>query len=70
MSGTGNNSHAYCVGQKLQMRNGGNIVSRAAGPCHVISLLPRDSGPPLYRVQSEAENFERIVAEADLSLID
>ena len=62
--------HAYRVGQRLQMRNGGNVLSRAAGPCQVISLLPHESGPPLYRVQSEAENFERIVAEADLSLID
>jgi len=34
----------------------------------VVALLPYEGkGPLQYRVRSDAEQFERIVAEADLS---
>ncbi len=50
------------------MLNGGRTLARAAAFCKVVSLLPYEGhGPLLYRVRSETEAFERIVAEADLS---
>ena len=60
--------HRYRTGERLRMGNGGNIVSRAAAYCKVVALLPYEGrGALLYRVRSEAEAFERVVAEGDLS---
>lgn len=61
-------THRYRVGERLRMGNGGNVLARASAACKVISLLPYEGrGPLLYRVRSDAEAFERVVAEADLS---
>ena len=50
------------------MTGGGQVVQRTASSCKIISLLPYEGhGALLYRVRSEAEAFERIVAEADLT---
>ena len=60
--------HRYRASERLRMGNGGNIVSRAASYCKVVALLPYEGhGALLYRVRSEAEAFERVVAEGDLS---
>lgn len=60
--------HRYRVGERLRMTHGGNIVARQGGGCKVVSLVPYEGyGPMLYRVRSETESFERIVAEADLT---
>jgi hypothetical protein len=60
--------HRYVVGDRLRMTGGGQVVQRTASSCRVISLLPYEGrGPLQYRVRSEAEAFERIVAEADLT---
>ena len=43
-------------------------VARVAASCKVIALLPYEGhGALLYRIRSDAEAFERVVAEADLS---
>lgn len=61
-------AHRYHVGERLRMTGGGQSVQRAASTCKVISLLPYEGhGALLYRVRSETESFERIVAEADLA---
>lgn len=61
-------THRYGLGERLRMRNGGNILSRAAAECTVKALLPYEGrGAPLYRVQSDTEQFERVVNEGDLS---
>lgn len=61
-------AHRYHIGERLRMRNGGYSVARAAAYCKVVLLLPYEGrGALLYRVRSETESFERIVAEADLS---
>ena len=57
----------YQIGQRLALKGGGNHWARTASTCSVTAVLPRDAGPFLYRVRSEAENYERVVAEADLS---
>jgi hypothetical protein len=59
--------HRYRVGDRLRMNGGGQAVQRAASGCKVMALLPYEGrGALLYRVRSEAEAFERVVAEADL----
>ncbi|MEQ1770167.1 MAG: hypothetical protein ABL879_10030 [Devosia sp.] len=61
-------AHRYHIGQRLHLGNGGNIISRAAAFCTVVSLLPYEGrGSLFYRVRSESEQFERVVAEGDLS---
>ena len=60
--------HRYSVGDRLRMGSGGYTTARVASICKVVALLPYEGhGPLLYRVHSEAEAFERVVAEADLS---
>jgi hypothetical protein len=61
-------SHRYRVGESLRMTGGGQSLQRAASTCKVVFLLPYEGhGTLLYRVRSDTESFERIVAEADLA---
>ena len=59
--------HRYHIGQQLRMVAGGRSWARPEGPCRVVALLPHDSGPFLYRIRSEAESFERVISEDDLT---
>ena len=60
--------HRYHVGERLRLAYGGNITGRAGAGCKVLLLMPYEGrGPLLYRVRSDIEAFERVVAEADLS---
>lgn len=59
--------HRFQVGERVRMIGGGNRWARAEAICRIVSLLPHESGPFLYRVQSEAESYQRVVDEADLS---
>ncbi len=60
--------HRYHVGERLRMANGGYSVARAGSFCKITALLPYEGhGSLLYRVRSETEQFERVVAEADLT---
>lgn len=61
-------AHRYHVGERLSMTSGGYSVARAGSFCKITALLPYEGkGALLYRVRSETEQFERVVAEADLS---
>jgi hypothetical protein len=61
-------AHRYHVGERLRLGNGGYSIARAASFCKVTALLPYEGhGSLLYRVRSELEQFERVVAEGDLS---
>jgi hypothetical protein len=61
-------AHRYRVGERLQMANGGRTFSRVAATCVVVARLPYEGhGSLLYRVRSETEQYERVVAEMDLS---
>ncbi|MFC3705564.1 hypothetical protein ACFOOL_12425 [Devosia honganensis] len=62
--------HRYKVGQMLELRSAPRHSNRPAGPCEVISCLPHESGPLLYRVKSRNETNDRVVAEADLRPTD
>ena len=59
-------THRYRIGQRLRIAGGGRYWGHLGGYCRVIALMPHESGPFLYRIRSETENFERIVAEVDL----
>lgn len=59
--------HRFKVGARLRMKQGGNSVARPASFCRVVFLLPFEGSQLLYRVKSETESFERVVAEADLA---
>ena len=56
-------------GERLRMVGGGTTLRRDESICRVTSLLPHEGGPLLYRVRSELESFERVVAESDLSAV-
>ena len=58
--------HRFKVGARLRMKQGGLAVARPASFCRVMFLLPFEGGQLYYRVKSEQESFERVVAEADL----
>ena len=61
-------THRYRVGERLQMTNGGRTFSRVAALCIVVARLPHEGrGHLLYRVRSDTEQYERVVAEMDLS---
>ncbi|MEO8756869.1 MAG: hypothetical protein ABI398_03815 [Devosia sp.] len=61
-------THRYHVSERLRMAQGGYSVVRAGAFCQVTALLPYEGkGALLYRVRSETEQFERVVAEGDLS---
>lgn len=61
--------HRYHVGERLQMLGGGRSWARAEAMCRVTALMPHERGPLLYRVRSEMESFERVVAEDDLTTL-
>ncbi len=60
-------SHRYKVGQMLELRSAPRHSNRPAGPCEVLTCMPHEKGPVLYRVKSWGESNERVVEEADLS---
>ncbi len=62
--------HRYHVGETLHMTAGGRDISRAGSACQVTAVLPHETGPLLYRVRSEAESYERVVVEADLTPVE
>lgn len=62
--------HRFKIGQMLDLRSAPRLSNRPSGPCEVISCLPHEKGPILYRVRSQREAIERIVEEVDLSPSD
>jgi hypothetical protein len=61
--------HRFRIGERLQMNGGGRSWARAEAVCRVTALMPHERGPLLYRVRSEMESFERVVAEDDLTTL-
>lgn len=62
--------HRFTTGQVLDLRSAPRQSNRPSGPCEVISCLPHEKGPILYRVRSRSETVERVVDEVDLSPSD
>ena len=60
-------THQFGIGERLVMRPGGTVLARVGSACKVVALLPYEGrGSLLYRVRSEAEQYDRVVAEIDL----
>lgn len=59
--------HRFKTGQMLDLRSAPRQSNRPSGPCEVISCLPHENGPILYRIRSHREAVERVVEEVDLS---
>lgn len=62
--------HRYRIGERVRMTGGGSNWARSEALCSIVALLPHERGPVLYRVQSDAENCQRVVEETDLSTLD
>jgi hypothetical protein len=62
--------HRFRPGQVLDLRSAPRHSNRPSGPCDVLSCLPHDMGPVLYRVKARSESIERVVDEVDLSPSD
>jgi hypothetical protein len=60
-------AHRYRVGERLALGRGSTSFARPVAACKVVALVPHETGPLLYRIRSDIENFERIVDEADLA---
>lgn len=61
-------THRFHIGERLRMTNGGRTFSRIASSCVVVARLPYEGhGHLYYRVRSDTEQYERVVAEMDLS---
>ena len=63
-------THRYRIGQRLRIVGSGRYWGRVGGECKVVALMPHESGPFLYRVRTDNENFERVVSGADLSALN
>lgn len=61
--------HRYRIGDRVRMTGGGSNWARNEALCSIVALLPHERGPVLYRVQSDAENCQRVVEETDLSTL-
>lgn len=61
-------AHRFRIGERLTMTHGGRTLARIAATCIVVARLPYEGhGSLLYRVRSDTEQYERVVAEMDLS---
>jgi hypothetical protein len=59
--------HKYRIGQRLRLIGSGSSWGRTSGLCKVVAIMPYEGTALLYRVRSELEQFERVVAEAELA---
>ncbi len=59
--------HKFKVGQMVDVRPDGGRSYRTAGVSEILTCMPHDRGPLLYRVRSVAEAYDRVVAEGDLA---
>lgn len=56
----------YKVGDMIVLKSGLTRTAKADKRCRISSILPNDHGHVQYRVQFDAENFERRITEADI----
>ncbi|KKB11152.1 hypothetical protein VE25_14120 [Devosia geojensis] len=58
--------HKYAVGQMVDLIPSPRLSNRPSGLCEVLVQLPFEGSRLQYRVQSLAENNQRVVNEEDL----
>jgi hypothetical protein len=59
-------THRFKSGDRVRVLGHRATLQRADGAYSVLSTLPYEGGTLQYRVRSDEERYERIVAEADL----
>jgi len=59
--------HKYKVGQAVDLSPGRWSVPASTRAYKIVRLLPIEGGQLTYRVKSEAETFERIAKESELT---
>ena len=61
--------HRFATGQRVRLRPSHTAFPAGSGSFKIIAPLPIErSGEIRYRIKSEAENFERVADESNLSL--
>jgi hypothetical protein len=61
--------HRFSVGQRVRFRAGHGVMPAGSGSFKIIIAMPIErAGEVRYRIKSEAENFERVADEMNLSL--
>lgn len=62
-------THRFSVGQRVRLRSGQGGLPPSGGAFKIIRALPIERwGEVRYRIKSEAEQFERVADEANLTL--
>ena len=62
-------THRFSVGQRVRLRLGFGGLPASGGAFKIIRALPIErAGEVRYRIKSEAEQFERVADEANLTL--
>lgn len=56
----------YKVGDVIVLKSGLTRTAAAEKRCRIAGILPNDHGHVQYRVQFDAENFERRITETDI----
>jgi hypothetical protein len=59
--------HKYSVGQKVSFNPGGGGQAHLGGSYTVLRQLPSENREWQYRVKSDRDSHERIVAESQLT---
>jgi len=57
----------FSVGARARLTRGG--VGSPAGEVSVVQALPKEAGPPQYRVRADGETFERVIEEGRLEAV-
>lgn len=61
-------THRFAVGELVTVTQPSRLSVPQAGRYRILRHLPYEGGTLMYRVQSEADIYERVVAEGDISL--
>jgi hypothetical protein len=62
-------THRFSTGQRVRFRSGHGVLPAGSGSFKIVTRLPIErNGEVRYRIKSEAENFERVADEVQLSL--
>jgi hypothetical protein len=59
--------HKYKIGQAVDLSPGRWSLPASSREYKIVRLLPIEGGERMYRVKSEAETFERIAKESELT---
>jgi hypothetical protein len=59
----------FGAGERVSISRGGGFAA-PGGSYRVVGALPREAGPQRYRIRNEGENFDRVVDESRLEVMN